>query len=137
MNEPILDVAVIGAGHAGLSISYCLKQNGLHHIVFERGKIGESWRSQRWNSFAMNTANHKNVLPGQTYSGNDPEGFCTANEFVSALELYKQKFQLPVVEHAQVVSVEKPDGENYFTISVSKKRNYKELSKQTGCYFLR
>lgn len=131
MNESILDVAVIGAGHAGLSISYCLKQHALNHIVFEKERIGEAWRSQRWDSFAMNTANHKNLLPGQTYSGNDPEGFCTAREFVSSLEEYKSKNQLPVIEHAQVVSVEKPDGEQYFTVSVSENGTIKKYqSKQ-------
>jgi putative flavoprotein involved in K+ transport len=51
MKQPILDVIVVGAGQAGLCASLFLKQNGLQHIVFERGKVGESWRSQRWNSF--------------------------------------------------------------------------------------
>ena len=49
----ILDAIVVGAGHAGLGASYYLKQNNLRHIVYERGKIGESWRSQRWDSFAV------------------------------------------------------------------------------------
>src|SRR5437773_4794724 len=111
MKDSILDVAVIGGGHAGLSISYCLKQRSLNHIVFEKSRIGESWRQQRWDSFVMNTANHKNVLPGSVYSGNDPEGFCKASEFVSSLEAYKLKNQLPVLENAEVISVEKPAGE--------------------------
>src|SRR5436853_5120586 len=112
----ILDVAVIGAGHAGLSISYCLKQNTLNHLVFERERIGEAWRSQRWDSFVMNTANKNNILPGQTYSGAKPDGFGTAHEFVSSLEAYTGEFQLPVAEHAKVISVEKPDN-GYFTIT--------------------
>ncbi len=119
VSESILDAAVIGAGHAGLSISYCLKQHGLKHVVFERGRIGESWLSQRWDSFAMNTANKKNVLPGQTYSGNNFDGFGTAGEFVSSLKAYKLEFQLPVLEHAQVISVTKSGEEQYFTVSVS------------------
>src|SRR5882672_11861435 len=109
MNESVLDVIVIGAGHAGLSMSYCLKQQALKHMVFERGRIGEAWLSQRWNSFTMNTANKKNVLPGQTYSGNNPDGFGTASEFVSSLKEYTSKNQLPVVENAKVVSVTKFD----------------------------
>lgn len=131
MNGPILDVAVIGAGHAGLSISYHLKQHELSHTVFERGRIGEVWRSQRWDSFAMNTANKNNVLPGQTYSGNTPDGFGTANEFVSVLEAYALKNKLPVQSNAQVMSVEKPAGEQYFTISVSENGKIKKYqSKQ-------
>lgn len=129
-NGSVLDVAVIGAGHAGLSISYHLKQRSLKHIVFERERIGESWRSQRWDSFAMNTANHKNVLPGLAYTGNDPEGFCTAKEFVSSLEGYRSKYQLPVLEHAPVISVVKPDGEAYFTVSVSESGTVKKYQSR-------
>jgi cation diffusion facilitator CzcD-associated flavoprotein CzcO len=44
MKEAVLDVIVVGAGFAGLSASYHLKKYGLNHLVFERGKIGESWR---------------------------------------------------------------------------------------------
>ena len=62
MKSTILDVIVVGAGFAGLSASYYLKKYGLNHIVFERGKIGESWRSQRWDSFKMNSANKLNLL---------------------------------------------------------------------------
>lgn len=118
-NGDILDVAIIGAGHAGLSISFCLKQHALNHMVFERGRIGEAWLSQRWDSFVMNTANKKNVLPGQSYSGNAPDGFGTSGEFVASLKAYAAEFQLPVVEHTQVISVTKHEGEQYFTVSVS------------------
>jgi len=43
MKDKILDVIVVGAGFSGLSASYYLKKYGLNHIVFERGKTGESW----------------------------------------------------------------------------------------------
>ena len=62
LQNEFLDVIVVGAGHAGLSISYYLKQFGLEHLVFERGRIGESWQSQRWDSFGMNTTNKINLL---------------------------------------------------------------------------
>src|SRR5258705_10870317 len=137
MTDPILDVAVIGAGHAGVSISYHLKQHSINHIVFERGRIGESWRQQRWDSFVMNTANHKNILPGSVYGGDDPEGFCSASDFVYSLEEYRSKFQLPVLENTKVTSVEKKDGQQYFSISVSENgtvKNYqaKQLIVASG-----
>jgi len=64
MNAPVLDVIVIGAGHAGLSISYHLKKLYLNFIVFEKGLIGDTWRNQRWDSFKLNTPNKVNWLPG-------------------------------------------------------------------------
>jgi putative flavoprotein involved in K+ transport len=101
-----LDVVVIGAGHAGLGISYLLRQQGISHAVFERGTIGESWRTQRWDSFALNTPNKVNVLPGDVYEGPDPDGFESAKGFVAYLQSYARRFRLPVHEHAPVVSVE-------------------------------
>lgn len=105
MPGPDFDVAVIGAGHAGLGISYFLKQYGMRHIVLERGRIGESWRSQRWDSFVLNSPNGFNILPGSTYRGANPEGFDSAANFVSNLESYANRFQLPVQEHTRVTSV--------------------------------
>lgn len=119
MYNTVLDVIIVGAGHAGLSASYFLKKHGLDHIVFERGNIGESWRSQRWDSFMMNTADKLNVLPGSHYRGNAPEGFSPAADFVAGLEAYKAAFQLPVIENATVLSIEKPDEAGLFKVTVS------------------
>jgi len=118
MNGSILEVVVVGAGHAGLSASYYLRQLGMEHVVFERGRVGETWRSQRWDSFAMNTANRINAMPGCTYLGKYPEAFGSANEFVESLESYVSKFQLPVRENTAVLSVEKPVSSPYFIVTV-------------------
>ena len=128
MKKNIFETIIIGGGHAGLSASYYLKTLGIKHIVFERGRVGESWRSQRWDSFLMNTSNRVNVLPGDNYTGKFPEGFCTAGSFVSSLEAYVSKFELPVAEQVEVISLEKEEGQPYFTVIVSEKgiqKNYK------------
>ena len=52
-----IDVVIIGAGSAGLATSHLLSRGGVDHIVLERGEIGQSWRSQRWDSFTLNTPN--------------------------------------------------------------------------------
>jgi putative flavoprotein involved in K+ transport len=119
MNGSILEVIIVGAGHAGLSASYYLKHLGLEHVVFERAKIGESWRSQRWDSFTMNTSNRLNVLPGFIYKGKKPEAYSTATEFVKSLEDYVSKFQLPVSENSSVLSIEKLQPNPYYTVTVS------------------
>jgi putative flavoprotein involved in K+ transport len=118
MKDRILDVIVIGAGPAGLSTSYFLKRNGLTHVVFERGNAGESWRSQRWNSFRLNSPNRLNELPGNNYFENDTEGFCTSSDYVSSLKEYIDKFQLSVLENANVKSVDKQKGTKLFTVDI-------------------
>ena len=105
MRNKNFDVIVVGAGFAGLSASYYLKKYGLEHIVFERGRIGESWRSQRWDAFRLNSTNKLNVLPG--CEADNADGFWSAPEFVSSLNKYVTAHQLPVAEHSKVISIEK------------------------------
>jgi putative flavoprotein involved in K+ transport len=107
MPDSVYDVVVVGGGHAGLSVSYMLNQHGLRHVVLERGRIGESWRSQRWNSFKLNTPNRFNNLPGDDYYGPEPDAFITGAAFASYLEGYAHRFRLPVQERARVVSVQR------------------------------
>ena len=116
MKETVYDVIIVGAGFSGLCASYHLKKYGLNHIIFERGRIGESWLSQRWDSFRFNSTNKLNVLPGDK-EADDPEVFGTVKEFVSSLKQYVLKHQLPVAENSRVISVEKP-GE-FFQVTVS------------------
>jgi putative flavoprotein involved in K+ transport len=125
MKKTIFDVIIVGAGYSGLSASYHLKKYGLSHIIFERGRIGESWRSQRWDSFRFNSTNKLNVLPGDN-EATDPDVFGKVPEFVSALEKYVSKYQLPVAENSKVISVEKP-GE-FFQITVSSNNTLKNYS---------
>lgn len=72
-NANVLDAVVVGAGWAGLGVSYSLARQGLRHAVLERGRIGETWRTQRWDSFRMNTPNVQTVMPGDCYDGSDPD----------------------------------------------------------------
>lgn len=116
--DKVLDVVVIGAGHAGLGISYHLQQLGLDQVVIERGSIGNSWSTQRWDSFRLNTANKMNQLPGSDHYFSDQDGFCSGIEFVSFLEDYAAKFKLPVLEHSNVLEVVKDPDSGFFWIKV-------------------
>jgi putative flavoprotein involved in K+ transport len=109
-DSDILDAAVVGAGWAGLGVSYALAQRGLRHKVFERGRIGETWRTQRWNSFRMNTPNSQTVMPGETYLGANPDGAMTSGEFVALLEDYAERHGLPVETSTPVTELAAIDG---------------------------
>jgi putative flavoprotein involved in K+ transport len=75
MQSMTLDTVVVGAGQAGLGTSYFLQRNRRNHIVLERGRIGETWLSQRWDSFQLNSPNSISTLPGLPYEGPEPDGF--------------------------------------------------------------
>lgn len=109
------EVIVVGAGYAGLCASYYLKKNGLDHVIFERGKIGESWRSQRWDNFRFNSTNKLNLLPGEA-DGDEPDLFSTAAAFVHKLEQYVLTNNLPVEENSNVVSIDRVD--DHFHVKV-------------------
>ena len=46
-----VDTVVIGAGHAGLAVCRLLTEAGHDHVVLDRGRVGERWRTERWDSF--------------------------------------------------------------------------------------
>lgn len=101
------DVIVVGGGQAGLGTSYFLKKFGINHIIFERGRVAETWRSQRWDSFAVNTPNKYNHLPGDPYQGNKPDSFYLRDELISYFQNYSDKFNLPIRTGVTVTNVYK------------------------------
>lgn len=119
MTETLLDAVVIGAGQAGLGISYFLKQADRQHIVFERGEIGETWRSQRFDSFALNTPNWANTLPGAPYEGDKPDGFWLSDELVAYFQKYVELFDLPIEVGMSVTAVDQLD--DYFRVQAVNK----------------
>lgn len=89
-------VVVIGAGQGGLAGSHELRRRGIEHVVLERGRIGEAWRSARWDSFCLVTPNWMTRLPGKVYEGDDPDGFMPGADFIAFLEDYARSFDAPV-----------------------------------------
>ncbi len=111
-----MDTVIVGAGQAGLGVSYFLQREGRSHVVYERGRIGESWLSQRWDSFKLNTLNFMNGLPGLPYDGPEPDGFWTRDDLVGYFQRYVEQFHLPVRTGVKVASVDQADDQGQFTI---------------------
>jgi len=116
MMSELLDAVVVGAGQAGLGVSSFLQQDGLKHIVFERGRIGETWLSQRWDSFQLNTPNFMNALPGLPYEGPEQDGFWHQDELVSYFRDYVEHFHLPVRTGVDVISLEGAEDNSHFIV---------------------
>ena len=105
-----IDVVVIGAGHAGLSISYLLSRHGVGHVVLERGEVGNSWRHERWDSLRLLTPNWQTRLPGKVYAGKDPDGFMPVAELIGFIDDYARFAAAPVRTNTRVTSVERENG---------------------------
>jgi putative flavoprotein involved in K+ transport len=103
-----MDVVVVGAGQAGLAVSYYLRAFGVEHLVLERGRVGESWRSARWDSFTLVTPNWMTRLPGHLLAAGAE--FIPRDAVVGLLERFADG--LPVAEGMEAVSVT-IDGHGY------------------------
>lgn len=100
-----VDCLVIGAGQAGLAMSRCLTDLGIAHVVLERGRVGERWRSERWDSLRLLTPNWQSRLPGFAYQGSAPDGYMTMGDVVAYLDAYARSFDAPVREGVAVERV--------------------------------
>jgi putative flavoprotein involved in K+ transport len=92
------EVAVIGGGQAGLSMSYHLLQRGIDHVLLEAKQAGGDWQDRRWDSFCLVTPNWQCRLPGFSYPGTDPHGFMVRDEITRYLGEYVKSFDYPHIE---------------------------------------
>jgi putative flavoprotein involved in K+ transport len=95
MTEQVHSV-IVGGGQAGLSLSYHLSRLGAPHVILERARIGESWRSERWDSLMFQFPNWAIRLAGYGYQSDDPNGFVHKDEVVRFLEDYAQLIKAPI-----------------------------------------
>jgi putative flavoprotein involved in K+ transport len=102
---------VIGAGQAGLSVSCCLRQRGIPHLILEQERIGASWR-RRWDSFTLVTPNAMVTLPGFAYGG-DPVGFMQRDDVVGYLDAYAASFAAPIRRGVRVHALTPRDGSGW------------------------
>jgi putative flavoprotein involved in K+ transport len=102
-----IDTIIIGGGQAGLAMSRCLTDEGIDHVVLERGRVAERWRSERWDSLRLLSPKWHSRLPGFSYQGDDPDGFMTMPEVITYFEQYAQSFSAPVQDETTVLSVKR------------------------------
>lgn len=88
MLEQRIDTLVIGGGQAGLTMSHRLKQRGIGHLVLERGRIAERWRSERWDGLMFQFPNWSVRLPEFAFPHRDPDGFSATADIIAFIEDY-------------------------------------------------
>ena len=98
-------VVIIGAGQAGLAVSNLLTAASVDHVVLDRGRVAESWRTRRWDSLRLLTPNWMTRLPDWSYQGPHAAGFMTATSVAGLLDDYAESFDAPVVPDTEVLSV--------------------------------
>jgi putative flavoprotein involved in K+ transport len=130
-------VIVVGGGQAGLSVSYCLKQRGIEHLVLEGRRVAYSWRDERWDTFCLVTPNWQCTLPGHPYAGSDPMGFMVKDQIVDYVVGYRAAHDLPVREGVMVESLHEREhngGPRFELITSQGTFTADHVVVATGCY---
>lgn len=113
------EVLVVGGGQAGVAMSEHLGQHGVPHLVLERDRIAERWRSERWDSLVANGPAWHDRFPGMEFSGVAPDAFATKEQVVDYLSTYAEKINAPIRCGVEVTSVRKKAGAPGFRVETS------------------
>lgn len=109
-----IDTLIIGGGQAGLAMSAHLGKQGVSHLVLERHRIAERWRSERWDSLVANGPAWHDRFPDLEFDGIDPDSFAPRDRIVSYFETFAQQINAPIRCGVEVTAVQKnPDGAGF------------------------
>ncbi|MBV8406491.1 MAG: NAD(P)-binding domain-containing protein, partial [Alphaproteobacteria bacterium] len=123
MSVERIDTLVVGGGQAGLAMSEHLGQAGVSHIVVERHRIAERWRSERWDSLVANGPAWHDRFPGLEFSDVDrnvaPDDFAPKETVADYFVAYAEKISSPMRCGVEVLKVEKLMGHTGFRVETS------------------
>jgi putative flavoprotein involved in K+ transport len=101
-----LAALVVGGGPAGLAASRALAEREVEHVVLEAGRVGATWRAQRWDSFRLNTPRWLSRAPDAPAGSGDRHGFAPRDEVIAWLEDEVERHRLPVRTGVRVLAAE-------------------------------
>lgn len=113
------NTVIVGGGQAGLAASEHLSRAGIPHIVIERHRIAERWRSERWDSLVQNGPAWHDRFPTLKFDVEDQDSFVSKNTVVEYFEAYAEKFNVPVRCGVNVERVYRPNGALHYCIETS------------------
>lgn len=114
-----IDTLVIGAGQAGVAASEHLSNNGVPHLVLERSRIAERWRSERWDSLVANGPAWHDRFPGLEFEGFGADEFVPKEAVADYFVAYAEKIAAPIRCGVDVRDVQKIEGANGFRVETS------------------
>ncbi|MEG1040310.1 MAG: NAD(P)/FAD-dependent oxidoreductase [Pseudomonas sp.] len=118
-NKTVIDTLVVGAGQAGVAMSEHLSRLGVPHLVLERNRIAEAWRTGRWDSLVANGPAWHDRFPGLEFEGLDPDAFAGKDQVADYFEAYAEKFNAPIRTGVEVTQVQRNVGRPGFTVETS------------------
>jgi putative flavoprotein involved in K+ transport len=114
-----VDTLVVGCGQAGVAMSEHLSNCGVSHLVLERHRIAERWRSERWDSLVANGPAWHDRFPGMEFSDVDPEAFAPKERVADYFVAYAEMIDAPIRCGVEVTEVRRNDGRPGFRVETS------------------
>lgn len=114
-----VEVLVVGAGQAGIAMSEHLGERGIPHLVLERDRIAERWRSMRWDSLVANGPAWHDRFPGMEFEDLDPGAFPSKEQVADYFVAYAKKIAAPIRSGVEVKSVRRKSGAPGFHVETS------------------
>ena len=115
-----VETVIVGAGHAGLTMSYYLSQLGREHLILERGRVAERWSSERWDSFYFQFPNWTIELPGYKYQYDNPESFAPGREIFRFVQDYATFIKAPTRCDIEVTSMEQTSDSGRYLLTTNR-----------------
>lgn len=119
VNIKEVDTLVVGAGQAGIAMSEHLTRQGVPHLVLEKNRIAEAWRTKRWDSLVANGPAWHDRFPSMEFANVDQDSFVPKDQVADYFNTYVKKFELPVITGIEVQSVDKNKEDSGFTVQTS------------------
>jgi putative flavoprotein involved in K+ transport len=114
-----INTVVVGAGQAGIAMSEHLALMGVPHVVLERSRIAERWRSERWDSLVANGPAWHDRFPTLKFEGVGPDVFPPKERMAQYFEDYATMLKAPIRTGVDVQKVERHVGRPGFTVTTS------------------
>ncbi|MEG5262988.1 NAD(P)/FAD-dependent oxidoreductase [Pseudomonas sp. JDS28PS106] len=118
LDQTVIDTLVVGAGQAGVAMSEHLSQQGVPHLVLERSRIAEAWRTGRWDSLVANGPAWHDRFPGREFDI-APDAFAHKDQVAAYFEAYAKQIDAPVHTGVEVKRVTRNTGRTGFTVETS------------------
>jgi len=110
------ETVIVGGGQAALALGYHLSRLGREHVILERARVAERWRTERWDSLRFQFPSWSIRLPGLDYGGDEPDGFASRDEVVAFIERYREIIHAPVRTGVRVDRVGRIEGTELFRV---------------------